>query len=159
VTRATFAAGCFWAVEAVFRKCPGVVSTQAGYMGGEFEHPTAADVNSGRTGHAEAVDLEFDENVMSYDQLLDVFWECHDPTSLNRQGTDIGPQYRSAIFCHTPEQRTAATQSRDRLQARGKLTRRIVTQIVSASTFWRAEERHQRYLERHGEGGSAQAIC
>ena len=159
MTRATFAAGCFWAVEAAFRKHPGVVTTQAGYTGGEWEHPTAADVNSGRTGHAEAVDLEFDDNVISYDQLLEVFWECHDPTSLNRQGTDIGPQYRSAIFFHTPEQRTAATASRDRLQNSGRLTRRIVTQIAPATAFWRAEERHQRYIERHGEGGAAQAIC
>lgn len=159
LTRATFAAGCFWAVEAAFRKAPGVVSTQAGYTGGDWENPTSRDVGTGRTGHAEAVELMFDEALVSYEQLLAVFWECHDPTTLNRQGADIGPQYRSAIFFHSAEQQAAAVASRDALAASGRLGRRIVTQIVAAGRFWRAEEHHQRYLEREAGGGSAQALC
>ena len=147
---ASFAAGCFWGVEAAFRQVEGVLDTAVGYAGGRLENPTYEDVCSGRTGHAETVEVEYDPARVSYDQLLDVFWENHDPTTLNRQGPDVGEQYRSAIFFHTTEQQAAATASKAKLEDSGKYKRPIVTQIQPASKFYRAEEYHQRYLEKHG---------
>jgi peptide-methionine (S)-S-oxide reductase len=151
--RATFAAGCFWGVEANFRKVPGVIATAVGYTGGNFENPTYSDVCTGKTGHAEAVDILFDSAVVSYEQLLEVFWKIHDPTTLNRQGLDIGTQYRSVIFYHNEEQRAAAIASKERMQKSGKFKQPIVTEIVPASTFYRAEDYHQQYFEKGGMGG------
>ena len=148
---ATFAAGCFWGVEEAFRRVEGVVSTAAGYSGGTLEDPTYADVCSGGTGHAEAVEVEFDPSRVSYEQLLDVFWSVHDPTQLNRQGPDVGSQYRSAIFHHGPEQEAAATASKEALAASGRFPRPVVTEITPASTFYRAEEYHQQYIARGGK--------
>lgn len=148
--KATFGAGCFWGVEAEFRKVAGVTSTAVGYSGGHFKNPTYQDVCAGNTGHAEVVEVEFDPQKVSYDELLNVFWENHDPTQLNRQGPDYGAQYRSAIFFHTPEQEAAARASKARLEASGKYRRPIVTQIVAATEFWRAEEYHQQYFEKRG---------
>ncbi len=150
--KATFGAGCFWGVEEAFRRVPGVVSTSVGYMGGTMENPTYRDVCTDRTGHAEVVEVVYDPARVSYDDLLNVFWNIHDPTSLDRQGPDTGTQYRSVIFYHTPEQETAACTSKERLERSGRFRHRIVTEIVPASTFWRAEEYHQRYLERCGRG-------
>lgn len=148
--RATFAAGCFWGVEAEFGKLRGVVSTAVGYTGGDFRDPTYFDVCTGATGHAEAVQLEFDPAQISYDQLLDIFWNIHDPTTANRQGADVGSQYRSAIFFHTPEQEADARRSKERLDAGGgKHGRPITTEVVPATAFYRAEEYHQRYFEKH----------
>src|SRR3977135_2361269 len=144
--RATFGAGCFWGVEAAFRQVKGVAATAVGYSGGHFPNPTYKDVCSGRTGHAEVVQVEFDPAAVSYDDLLKVFWENHDPTTLNRQGPDIGAQYRSAIFFHSPEQLVEARASPDAVQV--KFPRPIVTQIVPATEFWRAAEYHQQYLEK-----------
>jgi peptide-methionine (S)-S-oxide reductase len=141
--KATFAAGCFWGVEAAFQQVPGVTSTAVGYSGGHVPNPTYQDVCSGRTGHAESVQVEYDPARVSYAQLLDVFWENHDPTQLNRQGPDVGEQYRSAIFFHTPEQEA-------RSEASGRFRRPIVTEITPASVFYRAEDYHQRYLEKRG---------
>jgi peptide-methionine (S)-S-oxide reductase len=148
--RATFAAGCFWGVEDAFRKLPGVKETAVGYTGGRFENPTYRDVCSDRTGHAEAVEVTFDPEEVSYEQLLDVFWENHDPTTMNRQGPDVGSQYRSAIFTHSPEQEAAARTSKERLAASHRYSRPIVTEIVPSSTFYRAEEYHQQYFEKRG---------
>ncbi|MDH3919206.1 MAG: peptide-methionine (S)-S-oxide reductase MsrA [Rhodospirillales bacterium] len=148
--KATFAAGCFWGIEAAFRRVDGVVSTAVGYSGGEFESPTYEDVCSGQTGHAEAVQLEFDPAKVSYDQLLELFWEIHDPTTLNRQGPDIGSQYRSAIFFHGPGQEAAARASKERQVAAGRFGNPIVTEIIPAATFWRAEDYHQQYFEKRG---------
>jgi peptide-methionine (S)-S-oxide reductase len=148
--QATLAAGCFWGVEAELRAVPGVVETKVGYTGGTTDQPTYEQVCSGRTGHAEAVWLRFDPARVSYEKLLDVFWKLHDPTTMNRQGPDIGSQYRSAIFFHEPAQHAAAEASRDRLAASGIYRRPIVTQIVPAVTFYPAEEYHQRYLEKNG---------
>ncbi|UCE75453.1 MAG: peptide-methionine (S)-S-oxide reductase MsrA [Methanomassiliicoccales archaeon] len=148
--KATFGAGCFWGVEEAFRKVKGVKSTTVGYMGGTSENPTYEEVCTGKTGHAEVIQLEFDPSEVSYDKLLEVFWDIHDPTQLNRQGPDVGIQYRSEIFYHTKEQKKKAIKSRDQLQYSGKYNRNIVTQITSASEFYRAEEYHQRYLEKHG---------
>jgi peptide-methionine (S)-S-oxide reductase len=145
---ATFAAGCFWGVEASFRALPGVLDTAVGYTGGSMANPTYHDVCTDRTGHAEALEVSFDPAKISYDQLLDHFWEMHDPTTPNRQGPDFGTQYRSAIFFHSPEQEKAARASRERRQARFRQP--IVTEIVPATTFYRAEEYHQRYLEKKG---------
>ena len=145
---ATFAAGCFWGVEAAFRQVPGVVDAVSGYTGGRTENPTYRDVCSHTTGHAEAVEVTFDPQQVSYDQLLGVFWEIHDPTQLNRQGPDVGDQYRSAIFTHSPEQFAEATASRERQQGHSK--KPIVTQIEPAAPFWRAEEYHQRYFQKNG---------
>ena len=146
--KALFAAGCFWGVEAAFREVPGVTATAVGYSGGTAESPTYEQVCTGRTGHAETVQVQYDPSQVSYEQLLDVFWEAHDPTTLNRQGPDVGTQYRSAIFVGDPEQEAAAVASRDRRQA--DLRRPIVTEITPATTFWRAEEYHQQYLEKRG---------
>lgn len=149
--KATFAAGCFWGVEETFRQLPGVVDTAVGFMGGTTENPSYRDVCGGRTGHAEVVHLEYDPARISYDELLEAFWRSHDPTTLNRQGPDVGDQYRSAIFHHTPEQEAAARASKERHDAGGRFRRPIVTAIEPAATFWRAEEYHQRYLEKRGE--------
>ncbi|MBI3779567.1 MAG: peptide-methionine (S)-S-oxide reductase MsrA [candidate division NC10 bacterium] len=148
--KATFAAGCFWGVEAAFRRMKGVVSTSVGYTGGAFNDPTYKDVCSGKTGHAEAVEVEHDPSKVSYDELLTVFWEIHDPTTSNRQGPDVGTQYRSAIFFHTPEQRAAAIASKEKLQRSGRYTKPIVTEITPASQFYRAEDYHQQYFEKQG---------
>jgi peptide-methionine (S)-S-oxide reductase len=148
--KATFAAGCFWGVEAAFRQVPGVVDAAVGYTGGNLDNPTYEDVCTDRTGHAEAVQVEFDPAKVSYDRLLDVFWENHDPTTKNRQGPDVGTQYRSAIFVHDAEQEEAARESLDRQEKSGRFRRPIVTEIVPEKTFWRAEDYHQRYLEKRG---------
>jgi len=147
---ATFGAGCFWGIEALFRQVEGVTDAAVGYTGGTLENPTYKDVCSDRTGHAEVVQVTFDPARVSYEKLLDVFWQVHDPTQLNRQGPDHGRQYRSAIFFHTPAQETAARASKAKLQASNLFSRPIVTEITPASTFWRAEEYHQRYLEKNG---------
>jgi peptide-methionine (S)-S-oxide reductase len=147
---ATFAAGCFWGVEAAFRQVPGVVDTAVGYTGGSLDNPTYEDVCTDRTGHAEAVQVEFDPSKVSFEKLLDVFWENHDPTTKNRQGPDVGTQYRSAIFFHDAEQERIASESRKRQEESGKFRRPIVTEIVPEKPFWRAEDYHQRYLEKRG---------
>lgn len=148
--KATFAAGCFWGVEAAFRAVPGVIEAYSGYTGGTKEKPGYREVCSGRTGHAEAVEVTYDPAQVSYDDLLHVFWENHDPTQLNRQGPDVGSQYRSAVFTHTPEQEAVARASKERLAASGRFRRPVVTEIVPAATFWMAEEYHQKYFEKHG---------
>jgi peptide-methionine (S)-S-oxide reductase len=148
--KATFGAGCFWGVEAAFRQVPGVVATQVGYTGGRTDNPTYRDVCSHTTGHAEVVEVEYDPARVSYDDLLSVFWTNHDPTQLNRQGPDVGDQYRSVIFFHSPEQEAAARASKERLAASGKYRRPIVTLIEPAPTFYRAEDYHQQYLEKRG---------
>ena len=148
--KATFAAGCFWGVEAEFRNVPGVIDAAVGYTGGKLANPTYENVCSDETGHAEAVEVEFDPTRVTYERLLDVFWENHDPTTLNRQGPDVGSQYRSAIFFHTPEQKAAAEASRAKLGPSGRYKRPVVTEVVPVETFWRAEEYHQRYLEKRG---------
>ncbi len=149
--KATFAAGCFWGVEAAFRQLQGVKSTTVGYSGGSFPNPTYQDVCTGRTGHAEVVQLDYDPTQVSYQELLDIFWTVHDPTTLNRQGPDIGTQYRSVIFFHTAEQETSARASKQKLEAAGRYPRPIVTEITPASDFYRAEEYHQQYLEKRGQ--------
>jgi peptide-methionine (S)-S-oxide reductase len=148
--KATFGAGCFWGVEAAFRKVKGVVSTSVGYMGGHFENPIYLDVCARITGHAEVVQVEYDPTMVSYDELLDIFWNIHDPTSLNRQGADRGEQYRSVIFYHTSEQEATARSSKRKLQLSGKYDKDIVTQIQPAATYWLAEEYHQQYFEKKG---------
>ncbi len=150
MAKATFAAGCFWGVEATFRQLPGVTSTRVGYTGGQTPNPTYKDVCTDGTGHAEAVEVEYDPAKASYEQLLNLFWENHDPTQLNRQGPDWGTQYRSAIFFHTPEQEAAAKNSKEELQESGRYNNPIVTQIVPAATFHEAEGYHQQYLEKRG---------
>jgi peptide-methionine (S)-S-oxide reductase len=147
--KATFGAGCFWGVEAAFRCVEGVVSTSVGYMGGTFENPAYEDVCTDRTGHVEVVEVVYDPAVISYDELLTVFWDSHDPTTPNRQGPDVGTQYRSVIFYHTAEQEAAARASKEKLQKSGKYKREIVTEIAPATHFWRAEEYHQQYFEKH----------
>jgi peptide-methionine (S)-S-oxide reductase len=148
VEKATFGAGCFWQVEAVFRQTTGVTATSVGYLGGTLEHPTYEQVCTDTTGHAEVVEVEFDPERISYDELLDTFWGLHDPTQLNRQGPDVGRQYRSAVFFHTPEQEAAAKASKERWQSRFR--KPIVTEVEPATQFWPAEDYHQRYLERRG---------
>jgi len=148
---ATFGAGCFWGVEAAFRMVDGVTATAVGYAGGHTEDPTYRDVCSHRTGHAEVVEVDYDPEKVSYEQLLGVFWENHNPTTRNRQGFDIGDQYRSVIFVHDDEQKAAALATRDELDRSGKWRRPIVTEIEPAPTFWRAEEYHQQYLEKRGQ--------
>ena len=148
--KATFGAGCFWGVEAAFRQVKGVTATRVGYLGGKMNNPTYNDVCTDMTGHAEVVEVEFDPSKVTYDDLLNVFWSCHDPTQLNRQGPDIGTQYRSAIFFHDPEQEKAARVSKEKLQASGRYKRPIVTEITPASEFWIAEDYHQQYLEKRG---------
>jgi peptide-methionine (S)-S-oxide reductase len=148
--KATFAAGCFWGVEATFRQIPGVISTRVGYIGGSTENPTYKQVCTDRTGHAEAVEVEFDPAKVRYEDLLKVFWENHDPTQLNRQGPDWGTQYRSAIFYHSPEQQAAAVSSKEALENAHRYSKPIVTQIVPAPAFFPAEDYHQQYLEKRG---------
>ena len=147
---ATFGAGCFWGVEAAFRRVPGVLDAVSGYSGGHTENPSYKDVCTDRTGHAEVVQVTFDPSKVTYEHLLDIFWKIHDPTQVNRQGPDFGTQYRTAIFYHSPEQEATARKSKQALEASGKLRRPIATEITPASPFWRAEEYHQRYLERRG---------
>jgi peptide-methionine (S)-S-oxide reductase len=147
---ATFAAGCFWGVEDAFRRVPGVLEALCGYTGGRTEAPTYRQVCGHTTGHAEAVEVTFDPQRVTYDSLLEIFWQIHDPTQLNRQGPDVGDQYRSAIFTHGADQEQAAIASRDREQQRR--SRPVVTQILPAPRFWRAEEYHQRYFEKNGGG-------
>lgn len=147
---ASFAAGCFWGVEQEFRKQKGVVATAVGFMGGHTKNPTYDDVSYKETGHAETVQLEFDPKVVSYEELLDLFWHLHDPTTLNRQGPDTGHQYRSAIFYHSPKQQAAALASKDQLQKSGELERPIVTEITPSAEFYKAEEYHQQYVEKGG---------
>jgi len=149
--KATFGAGCFWGVEAAFREVRGVVSTAVGYAGGTHRNPTYQDVCSDETGHAEVVEVEYDPSKVSYEDLLRVFWENHDPTTLNRQGPDVGTQYRSVIFYHSAEQKAAAEASKAALAKSGGYRRPIVTEIVPAPEFWRAEEYHQQYLEKRGQ--------
>ncbi|MGB6199607.1 MAG: peptide-methionine (S)-S-oxide reductase MsrA [Candidatus Acidiferrales bacterium] len=147
---ATFGAGCFWGVEEAFRRVPGVLDTAVGYTGGHTENPTYKDVCTDRTGHAEVVQVTFDPAQVNYEQLLDVFWEEHDPTQVNRQGPDFGKQYRTAIFFHSPEQEAIAKKSKAALEASGKFRRPIATEITAATTFYRGEEYHQHYLEKRG---------
>ena len=150
--KATCAAGCFWGVEAAFAALPGVVSTTVGYEGGTLDQPTYKDVCTDKTGHAEVVEIEFDSDQISFEQLLDKFFQMHDPTTLNRQGPDWGTQYRSAIFFHSEEQQTQAEAKIAQLTAEGRFAPKpIVTRVEAARTFWRAEEYHQRYLEKRGE--------
>jgi peptide-methionine (S)-S-oxide reductase len=156
--KATFGAGCFWGVEAAFRQVEGVTATAVGYEGGRLENPTYEDVCSHTTGHAEVVQVTYDGDRVSYDALLDVFWRKHDPTQLNRQGWDIGDQYRSVIFFHDDEQRAAAERSKAELDASGHFRRPIVTLVEPAQTFYRAEEYHQRYLEKQGPSSCTPAL-
>lgn len=154
---ATFAAGCFWGIEEAFTKLKGVKSTMVGYTGGWLQNPKYKDVCDHNTGHAEAVQIQYDPNEVSYEELLDVFWSIHDPTTKNRQGPDIGSQYRSMIAFHTPEQETVARKSLEELTKSGRFRKEIVTEIVPASEFYRAEEYHQKYYQKRG-GGSCYNI-
>jgi peptide-methionine (S)-S-oxide reductase len=151
MAKATFGAGCFWGVEAAFRRVTGVSSTAVGYLGGTLKNPTYHDVCTGKTGHAEVVQLEYDPSLVSYEELLNVFWSLHDPTTLNRQGPDVGTQYRSAIFFHNAEQEAVTKASKEKLQNSGRYKRDIVTEITPASEFYRAEEYHQQYIEKRGQ--------
>lgn len=148
---ATFGAGCFWGVEETFRKAHGVVDTQVGYSGGKTENPTYEQVCSDQTGHAEVVQATFDSSVLSYDELLNIFWDNHNPTQMNRQGPDVGTQYRSVIFYHTPEQKITAERSKNLLDKSGKYSVPIVTSIEPAQYFYPAEDYHQKYLAKRGE--------
>lgn len=150
MAKATFAAGCFWGVEATFRQIPGVTSTRVGYTGGQTENPTYKDVCTDRTGHAEAVEVDYDPAQVRYPDLLKVFWENHDPTQVNRQGPDWGTQYRSAVFTHSAEQATEAKASKEALEKSHRYSKPIATQIVPAVEFYPAEEYHQQYLEKRG---------
>ena len=153
--KATFGAGCFWGVEETFRNVKGVRSTSVGYAGGTQRNPSYQDVCTDKTGHAEVVEIQFDPSQVGYDELLDVFWSNHNPTTLNRQGPDVGIQYRSVIFYHSPEQQASANASKVKLEKSGRFNRPIVTQIEPASTFWRAEEYHQQYLQKRGQSHCA----
>ena len=152
---ATFAAGCFWKPEFVFRQIDGVIATSVGYIGGETANPTYHDVCTGRTGHAEAVQVEFDPERIGYGDLLRVFWDVHDPTQMNRQGPDFGTQYRSAIFFHSPEQEAAATASKAELESSGSVRGTIVTEILPATDYWIAEDYHQQYIEKNRRAAAA----
>jgi len=149
---ATFAAGCFWGTEEFFRKQPGVMETQVGFIGGTTPHPRYDDTHDGHTGHAEAVEIKFDPAKISYEKLLELFFKMHDPTTLNRQGNDVGTQYRSAIFYHSPEQKKVAESFKARVEKSGAWKAPIMTSIEPANTFWRAEEEHQKYLQKHPGG-------
>ncbi|MCV0409704.1 peptide-methionine (S)-S-oxide reductase MsrA [Nitrosopumilus sp.] len=148
--KATFGAGCFWHVEDLFNKTKGIKSTHVGYIGGQLPNPTYEEVCTDQTGHAEAVEVEFDPDEISYEDLLDVFWNNHNPTTLNRQGPDVGHQYRSAIFVHDEEQKKIAEKSKQDLEKSGRFENPIVTEIVPAPTFYKAEEYHQKYFKKHG---------
>lgn len=150
---AIFGAGCFWGVEAAFRAVKGVREVISGYSGGHFKNPSYHDVCTGKTGHAEVVQVEYDPSQVDYEALLDVFWNCHNPTTRNRQGPDVGTQYRSAIFVYTPEQEAAARASKEKLEQNRRWQEPIVTEIAPASEFYPAEEYHQRYLEKRGVTG------
>ena len=150
MAEAMFGAGCFWGVEEAFRRQEGVTSTAVGYSGGATENPTYEQVCTGRTGHAEVVHVQYDPEQLSYEQILDLFWNCHDPTTMNRQGADFGTQYRSAIFTREAEQEASARLSKEKHEASGVHRSPIVTEITPATTFWRAEEYHQQYLEKRG---------
>ena len=151
--KATFGAGCFWGVEAAFQKIKGVQSTTVGYMGGPLKNPTYEDVCTNTTGHAEVVHIIYDEKIISYEQLLDIFWNIHDPTQLNRQGPDRGTQYRSVIFYYNDIHKKVAEKSKKKQQNSGRYKKQIVTEIIKAQTFYPAEEYHQKYLEKHGNSG------
>ncbi len=153
--KATFGAGCFWGVEEIFRNLDGVTSSAVGYAGGTKENPSYEDVCSDRTGHAEVVEVEFDPSKVSYEELLEVFWSNHNPTTLNRQGPDVGTQYRSVIFYHSPAQKAGAEASKEKISKSGRFKLPVVTQIEPAPKFWRAEEYHQRYLEKRGQSHCA----
>jgi peptide-methionine (S)-S-oxide reductase len=154
--KATFGAGCFWGVEETFRHLKGVTETAVGYAGGKKENPSYEDVCTDETGHAEVVEVQFDPAQVGYEQLLDVFWSNHNPTTMNRQGPDVGTQYRSAIFYHSSEQKAAAEAAKEKLRQSGRFgNREIVTQIEPAPKFWRAEEYHQRYLAKRGQSHCA----
>ena len=150
MAKATFGAGCFWGVEACFAQVPGVTATAVGYEGGKLDNPSYRDVRTDATGHAEVVEVDYDPAKVSYEQLLDLFFELHDPTQLNRQGPDWGTQYRSVVFYHSPEQEAAAKETIARLTEEKRFRKPIMTQVVPAQTFWRAEEYHQKYLEKRG---------
>jgi peptide-methionine (S)-S-oxide reductase len=152
VERATFGVGCFWGPEETFRKVDGVTSTSVGFMGGSLENPTYEEVCTGRTGHAEVVEVEFDPSRIAYEELLEIFWACHDPTTRNRQGPDIGTQYRSVLFFHSPEQEAVAGASKEKLERSGRYRSEIVTEIAPASSYYPADEYHQRYLEKRRRG-------
>jgi len=149
-SKATFGAGCFWGVEAAFRELDGVVDAAAGYEGGHMLNPTYQDVCTDRTGHAEVVEVEYDPSKISFDRLLNVFWDAHDPTQVDRQGPDFGTQYRSVVFFHTPEQEQVALASKEALEKSGRFRRPIATKIEPAQTFYRAEDYHQQYLAKRG---------
>ncbi len=155
---ATFAAGCFWGIEEAFRQVEGLTATSAGYSGGTVENPTYKEVCSGRTGHAEVVQVEYDSARVSYEELLNLFWSIHDPTQLNRPGNDVGGQYRSAIFFHTPQQEATARKSKQDLEASGRFAKPIVTEITSASTVYKAEEYHQHYLAKRRRTSCASTL-
>ena len=148
--KATFGAGCFWGVQASFDKIKGVSSTTVGYMGGKLDNPSYEDVCSNKTGHIEVVQIDFDPTVVSYEELLDVFWKIHDPTSLNCQGPDVGIQYKSVVFYHTSEQKKKAAESKNKVEKSGRFSKKIVTEIIPAVRFWKAEDYHQKYFEKHG---------
>lgn len=152
--KATFAAGCFWGVEDAFHRVNGVKDATSGYSGGHTENPTYEEVCSDKTGHAESVEVTYNPDEVSYEKLLDMFWMIHNPTTMNRQGPDIGSQYRSIIFYHTPEQQRAAKKSKKELEDSGKYSDPIVTEIIPSAPFWKAEEYHQRYVEKHGGKGT-----
>ena len=151
--KATFAAGCFWGVEYKFSRLDGVISAKAGYTGGHKENPAYEEVCSGTTGHAEAVELVFDPEKISYKKLLDTFWKIHNPTTLNRQGFDVGNQYRSAIFFHNEEQEKTAIESKQKIDKSGKFDKPVITEILPAEKFWDAEEYHQKYYKKTGRSG------
>lgn len=155
---ATFGAGCFWCVEAVFEQIDGITDVRSGYMGGETEKPTYDQICTGTTGHAEVVQVTFDSDQLTYEQLLEWFWRLHDPTTLNQQGNDVGTQYRSAIFCHSKEQQQFALTSKESAQASGTYARPIVTEITEAGTFWEAEDYHQDFYRANGEHPYCQMI-
>ncbi len=150
IEKATFAAGCFWGIESAFCQIDGVISTIVGYSGGHTENPTYEEVCTDKTGHAESVLIEFDPEIISYEKLLVIFWEIHDPTTINRQGPDIGSQYRSIVFYHNEDQKNKAFSIKEKIEKSGKYSRKIVTEIIPATTFYRAEEYHQKYFQKHG---------
>ncbi len=157
--KATFGAGCFWGVEAAFRQIDGVMKTEAGYEGGHLDNPTYEDVCSHKTGHAEVVEVTYDPEQVSYEELLGVFWAKHDPTQMNRQGWDVGDQYRSVVFVHDDEQRAAAERSKAKLDASGRYRKPVVTAIEPAQTFYAAEDYHQQYLEKRGRSSCTTALA